>query len=63
MTIKLPAEISQGVTIVISPLVSLIQDQILALQAVGIAADYLGTGQTEDSIRKIYSSIASLNIH
>ena len=44
---QLPALISSGVTVVISPLVSLIQDQLHHLGEMGIPAAVLGSAETE----------------
>ena len=38
---QLPAAVQGGVTVVISPLVSLIHDQVTKLQGIGLAADHL----------------------
>ena len=44
---QLPALVSSGVTVVISPLVSLIQDQLHHLGEMGIPAAVLGSAETE----------------
>ncbi|KAF2282779.1 hypothetical protein GH714_043281 [Hevea brasiliensis] len=42
--------------IVISPLVSLMQDQVMALKQRGIKAEYLGTGQSDHSVHNLAQS-------
>jgi ATP-dependent DNA helicase RecQ len=43
---QLPALLKNGITIVVSPLISLMQDQVTALQDNGIAATYLNSSVT-----------------
>ena len=43
LTYQLPAILMQGTTLVVSPLISLMQDQVSALQAHGVAATYLAS--------------------
>lgn len=45
---QLPALASSGLTVVISPLISLMQDQVEALQAMGVAAAALNNGLTPE---------------
>lgn len=45
---QLPAVISNGLTIVISPLVSLMEDQVWALRKFGIEAEYLSASREKD---------------
>ena len=43
---QLPALMREGVTVVISPLIALMRDQVRALQAVGVSAGALTSGNT-----------------
>ncbi|XP_050725163.1 bifunctional 3'-5' exonuclease/ATP-dependent helicase WRN-like isoform X2 [Eriocheir sinensis] len=44
---QFPAVYQQGVTVVVSPLISLMRDQVLGLEALGIPACFLGSAQTK----------------
>lgn len=44
-----PAVYQRGVTVVVSPLISLMEDQVMGLQALNIPACFLGSGQTNKS--------------
>ncbi|MDX2272442.1 MAG: DNA helicase RecQ [Cyanobacteriota bacterium] len=48
---QLPALLTPGVTLVISPLIALMQDQVMALQNNGIAAAFLNSTLTPDEQR------------
>ena len=50
---QLPALIFQGITIVISPLIALMKDQVDSLKANGIDACYINSSQTEEE-RQFY---------
>ncbi len=50
---QIPAIIMQGVTIVISPLISLMKDQVDNLVGAGIKAAYINSTQNMDTIRNI----------
>lgn len=52
---QVPAMLLHGITIVISPLISLMQDQVKALNEVGIHAGYINSSLTEVQISKVYS--------
>lgn len=49
---QLPALLLPGITLVISPLISLMQDQVKALNAAGIRAAYINSSLTEGQINK-----------
>ena len=50
---QLPAMLLPGITIVISPLIALMKDQVDALQANGINAAFLNSSQSPDEQRRI----------
>ena len=52
---QVPAMLLSGITIVISPLISLMQDQVKALNAAGIHAGYINSSLTEAQIAKVYT--------
>src|SRR5471030_1815782 len=49
---QLPALVRPGLTIVISPLIALMKDQVDALQAAGVAATFLNSSLGADESRK-----------
>jgi bloom syndrome protein len=51
---QLPAISCEGVTIVISPLLALIQDQVMLLKGYNIPCAFLGTNQTEASASEVF---------
>lgn len=51
---QVPAMLLSGITIVISPLISLMQDQVKALIEAGIRAGYINSSLTEGQISKVY---------
>jgi len=55
---QLPALLLDGITIVISPLIALMKDQVDGLTTNGIAAAYLNSSQTEIEQQEIYKQIA-----
>ena len=52
---QLPAILLPGITLVISPLIALMKDQVDGLNANGITAAYINSSQTEEEQQKIYS--------
>jgi ATP-dependent DNA helicase RecQ len=54
---QLPALMSDGVTVVISPLIALMRDQVQALKASGVCAGALTSGNTEDETRDVYDDL------
>ena len=55
LTYQLPAIMSEGFTLVVSPLVSLMQDQIWALQQLkGVSAAMLDSSSTKEHVAVIY---------
>ena len=55
---QLPASVKGGVTVVVSPLVSLIQDQVTKLNGLGITADHM-SGEDYGRQQTIYSKMRS----
>ena len=54
---QLPALIGDGVTVVISPLIALMRDQVRALRAAGVDAGALTSGNTEDETEAVFSAL------
>ena len=53
---QIPAVLRRGGTLVVSPLISLMQDQVAALREAGIPAACIHSGQAEETYREIVSS-------
>ena len=54
---QLPALLLEGVTIVVSPLIALMKDQVEALRARGIAAARLDSSLSQDEARRVYDDL------
>ncbi|MEU1683471.1 DNA helicase RecQ [Micromonospora zamorensis] len=50
---QIPALVRDGVAVVVSPLIALMQDQVDALTAVGVRAGFLNSTQTLDARRRV----------
>ena len=53
---QVPALVLPGTTIVVSPLISLMQDQVAALQRRGVAAEYLSSSQQPHEQREVWNA-------
>lgn len=54
---QLPSLLMDGVTIVISPLIALMQDQIIALKELGIEAEMISSAQTSEELQTVYTKV------
>ena len=54
---QLPALCREGLTVVISPLIALMRDQVRALQEAGVAAGALTSGNTEEETEAVWEAI------
>lgn len=57
LTYQLPASLLEGTTVVISPLIALMKDQVDALTKKGIPATYLASGMSESEATKRFAGI------
>ena len=57
LVFQLPTLIKDGISIVISPLIALMQDQVSALKAQGISAEMLSSAQTQEQIEDVLYSL------
>ena len=55
---QVPALVLPGMTIVVSPLISLMQDQVKELNNVGVHAGYINSSLSESQISKVYELAA-----
>lgn len=54
---QFPALIRDGLTVVISPLIALMRDQVRALQEIGVAAGALTSGNTQEETDAVFASL------
>ncbi|MEO1789292.1 MAG: RecQ family ATP-dependent DNA helicase, partial [Pseudomonadota bacterium] len=54
---QLPALCREGVTVVISPLIALMRDQVRALREAGVAAGALTSGNTEEETDAVFQAL------
>ncbi len=54
---QLPALMRDGVTVVISPLIALMRDQVRALQAAGVSAGALTSGNTDEETDAVWDAL------
>ena len=54
---QVPALLLPGVTLVISPLISLMKDQVASLEAAGISAGFLNSSQTLEESRQVWGRV------
>mgnify|MGYP006282809621 CR=1 FL=1 len=59
---QLPALLFDGVTVVISPLIALMKDQVDALKTNGIAASYFNSSQPEEQQNQVLKDIQQENL-
>ena len=57
MCYQLPALMLPGITLVISPLISLMRDQVMALKAVGVSAAYINSTLTGPQVQAVYRNL------
>lgn len=54
---QIPALLMDGITLVVSPLISLMKDQVMALKSSGIAAAYINSSLSAEQIRLVYRNM------
>ncbi|XP_013412024.1 ATP-dependent DNA helicase Q1 [Lingula anatina] len=56
---QLPALVSKGITLVISPLISLMEDQLMTLHIVGIKATLLNAASSKEDVKEVHDAMAT----
>lgn len=54
---QIPALVLEGITVVISPLISLMQDQVTQLQALGVKAAYINNSLSREEQQTVYQQL------
>ncbi len=62
LTFQLPAVMQTGLTLVVSPLIALMKDQVESLQSKGIAAAMLNSSQSETQQRAVLENLRGLKL-
>jgi superfamily II DNA helicase RecQ len=61
MVYVLPSLLEPGITVVISPLIALIQDQVTLLESMGIGAAGISCQMSPEQLEKVYDELLSTN--
>ena len=54
---QLPAMMMDGISLVVSPLISLMRDQVMSLKAMGVPAAYINSTLTPQQIQLVYRNL------
>ncbi|XP_015909051.1 ATP-dependent DNA helicase Q1 [Parasteatoda tepidariorum] len=58
---QLPALVLEGITLVVSPLVSLMEDQIMAMEAINVPAVLLNANSTREHVNHVHKQMTEKN--
>ena len=62
LTYQLPAVVEKGTTIVVSPLIALMTDQVASLKARGVAAEMVASSQSDDEQKRVLAALPDLKL-